>query len=555
MKNIDYSFNKVGSLTGYNDSISSATYQYDDLQRRIGETVNYPGFSLSTSFSYYANSRKKSYTDPAGRVRTWSYDEAGRPTGINLGSAGEVSTNSFIWNSPAKMTLPGGSTLNYGYNGLQQPTAISHQDPGKNPVIDYSYTYSLNGQVSAKNTEHGNYAYGYDLVNRLNSVDSPADDEAYTYDPLGNRLTSTEHNNWVYDDNNRLESFGVTTFNYDAYGNLTLKTVAGVNSNFVYTVDNRLQRVEDGGGSPIASYYYDPFGRRLWKDVAGSRTFFHYNDEGLVGEYNASGVEQRTYGYHTGSSWSSNPLFVQEGGVYYWYQNDHLGTPQKIIAENGAVVWSARYDGFGGAVVGVETVVNHLRFPGQYHDSETGLHYNWHRYYDPATGRYISADPIGLDGGINLYAYVGGNSINAVDPWGLTEWDGGSNPAPVGRPPLTSCPAKEDDIKSNPKFSPYASPGNKKREYGQNNFHCGFNCYLEKNVASRYQQQECCYDKCGDLVTSGGCQGSPNTYNGDGNKLDQLLHTFLDPGGLLRAGPAGWSASHASPSGAELNGP
>lgn len=62
--------------------------------------------------------------------------------------------------------------------------------------------------------------------------------------------------------------------------------------------------------------------------------------------------------------------------------------------------------------------------PGQYYDSETGLHYNWHRYYDSSTGRYISADPIGLAGGMNLYAYVGGNTVNAVDPWGLAEYTG-----------------------------------------------------------------------------------------------------------------------------------
>jgi len=74
---------------------------------------------------------------------------------------------------------------------------------------------------------------------------------------------------------------------------------------------------------------------------------------------------------------------------------------------------------FGKAQVITETLANNLRFPDQYFDEETGLHYNWNRYYDPDTGRYITADPIGLDGGINLYAYVGGNPVNFVDPTGL----------------------------------------------------------------------------------------------------------------------------------------
>jgi RHS repeat-associated protein len=149
------------------------------------------------------------------------------------------------------------------------------------------------------------------------------------------------------------------------------------------------------------------------------RTYFHYNDEGLAGEYTADGSEIKTYGYHHGSPWTTNPLFLRQNDTYYYYINDHLGTPQKIIAENGSTVWSARYTAFGKASVIVGNVVNNLRFPGQYYDAETGLHYNWNRYYSPETGRYITADPIGLAGGINLYSYVEGDPINLYDINGL----------------------------------------------------------------------------------------------------------------------------------------
>jgi RHS repeat-associated protein len=144
----------------------------------------------------------------------------------------------------------------------------------------------------------------------------------------------------------------------------------------------------------IARYYYDPFGRRLWKEVAGTRTYFHYSDEGLIGEYDVTGTEIKTYGWKPGSTWSTDPLFMKQGGQYYWYHNDHLGTPQMMTTSSGAVVWKARYTSFGKANVDPNsTVVNPLRFPGQYEDVETGLHYNWHRYYDAKVGRYLRADP------------------------------------------------------------------------------------------------------------------------------------------------------------------
>jgi RHS repeat-associated protein len=166
----------------------------------------------------------------------------------------------------------------------------------------------------------------------------------------------------------------------------------------VYNIEDRLTEVWDGEvstGSLTASYYYDPFGRRLWKDVGGTRTHFLYADEGLIGEFDGSGQEIKTYGYKPGSMWTTDPLFMKEGGNYYFYHNDHLGTPQKLTSTNGAVVWSAKYNSFGEATVDASsTITNPLRFPGQHYDQETGLYYNYHRYYDTVIGKYLRPDPI-----------------------------------------------------------------------------------------------------------------------------------------------------------------
>jgi len=112
-------------------------------------------------------------------------------------------------------------------------------------------------------------------------------------------------------------------------------------------------------------------------------------------------------------------------GVLYYVHNDPLGTPQALTDESGIVVWTGQYDPFGKTTInedpdGDETPVTfNVRLPGQYYDRETGLHYNYFRYYDPATGRYLTSDPIGLYGGPNTYAYVGGNPLKWTDRRGL----------------------------------------------------------------------------------------------------------------------------------------
>ncbi|MCG6938443.1 MAG: RHS domain-containing protein [Gammaproteobacteria bacterium] len=120
------------------------------------------------------------------------------------------------------------------------------------------------------------------------------------------------------------------------------------------------------------------------------------------------------------------PAYATNGdGELYYVHYDHLGTPLKLTNEYGLVVWQAIYDPFGKATVDDDvdgdgkSMEMNIRFPGQYYDAESGLHYNYHRYYDPDLGRYITSDPIGLAGGLNTYGYVGGNPVVFIDKYGL----------------------------------------------------------------------------------------------------------------------------------------
>jgi RHS repeat-associated protein len=120
----------------------------------------------------------------------------------------------------------------------------------------------------------------------------------------------------------------------------------------------------------------------------------------------------------------NHPTLLRGDDIYNVHA-DHLGSPRKITDQADNLVWQWQDKPFGDSPVnqdpdgdGIAFVYN-LRFPGQYYDAETGLHYNYFRYYDPWTGRYITSDPIGLAGGLNTYTYVGGNPITRIDPKGL----------------------------------------------------------------------------------------------------------------------------------------
>ena len=169
-----------------------------------------------------------------------------------------------------------------------------------------------------------------------------------------------------------------------------------------------------------AEYSYNGFGERIKKVVySGDQkrvTYYLYDGRTLVAEADQNGEIVAQYIYH-----EDQPVAKLQQRSIFAIHTDHLGTPRSATDEDQSLVWEASYTPFGEADVELEQITLNLRFPGQYHDQESNTHYNYFRDYDPTTGRYLTSDPVGLTGGLNSYAYVGGNPLGAIDPLGLFE--------------------------------------------------------------------------------------------------------------------------------------
>jgi RHS repeat-associated protein len=280
-------------------------------------------------------------------------------------------------------------------------------------MSDVRLGYSPVGNVNSRDVGSGSASLQYDTAYRLRQGIS----SDYTYDASGNRLTdsSASGGTWQYDADDRLTSNGVNTYEYNESGALVRKITPTLVWEYTYDPSGRLVQVTNG--TDVIEYRYDPSGRRIAKIVNGAVTYFRHCAFGLCAEYDAAGNLTREYGYASDASFGSAPLYLRAGGQVYFYHADQLGTPLKLTDLTGSTVWAATYDDFGKATITVSQVESHLRLPGQYFDTETGLHYNWNRYYDPMTGRYVSSDPARSGG--NYYVYASSCPLSYMDPEGL----------------------------------------------------------------------------------------------------------------------------------------
>ncbi|WP_405234576.1 RHS repeat-associated core domain-containing protein [Lentisalinibacter salinarum] len=440
--NISYGYDggmsQLGRLTSMTDGAGTSNYSYDAFGNRISVSRTMDGVVHTTGFEYDADDRLSVITYPSGRRVDYTRNAAGEVTAVTttVGGVTEPVASSIVY-APfgplVSLDFGNGLSLIRIYD-LQYRLTDQVTSDGATPIEDLALIHDSGGnidQIADANDPTRTRTFDYDALDRL--ISDTGDDGvlAMSYDPVGNRQSlvtddgvSITTDTLTYSPaSNRLSSYDAVTVTLDAAEN-TLDDARG--KTYIYGDHGRLLSASVGG-TLQATYAYDGHGQRVRKLEAtgsGRRYDYHYGPAGeLLAEtlYDSAGtlIEHRDYLWLDGM-----PLAQATGSTIVFLHTDQLDTPRLATDAVGTVIWRWASDGFGVGAAdedpdgdGQATVVS-LRFPGQYYDQETGLHYNYYRTYDPTTGRYLESDPIGLAGGWNTYGYALQNPLSYTDPTG-----------------------------------------------------------------------------------------------------------------------------------------
>src|SRR5262249_3769866 len=253
---------------------------------------------------------------------------------------------------------------------------------------------------------------------------------AYPTDAAGDRLhtvvqaSAEQETSWQ-----REGRYVATVYRFDQAGNLVRRTGPDGDTRFTWDAHQRLIATTTGTATTV--YHYDPLGRRIFKQTGESVTHFCWDGDLLLGDAIVSGARQLV------REWVPYPDTYEPlaqvhlakaqdrenapTSLVYYCHNEPSGCPTRLLDSAGNAVWAARYAGWGQIEPLLsDGIDNPIRLQGQYEDRETGLYYNRYRYYDSNAGLYISQDPIGLLGGLQLYISVP-NVLSWSDPLGLND--------------------------------------------------------------------------------------------------------------------------------------
>jgi RHS repeat-associated protein len=382
--------------------------------------------------------------DPAGRTLEFTYDSAGRrtrtttSTGLTfsyeydalgrLASVTDAAGDSYVdylYDSAGRLLtkeLKGGARTSYTYDIADRVLEVLNRKANGEVLSRFDYTYNSLGLPVRIGTSQGTNVYTYDSVGQLATA-TLFDGRTlhYVYDAGGNRqmvVNDGAKTTYLANSLDQYTSIGANTCRYDADGNLVSQTRDGKTWTYEYDPEDRLTKVVSSDG--IWTYDYDGLGHRVASTHNGQRTEYLLDplESGQVlGAFTATGNVVAHYVIGLGLV-----SRIEADGSVGGYLYDAQGNTAELVDLAGNVLNRYRYLPFGALNEATELVSNPFQFGGEVgimHEAH-GLHFMRARYYDSALGRFTQRDPLGLVGGLNLYAYLDNSPLNDTDPTGLS---------------------------------------------------------------------------------------------------------------------------------------
>jgi RHS repeat-associated protein len=405
------------------------------------DSVAAPATDASLQFSWDGSLlRREEWSGPITGSVTWEYNNDYRVTNENGISYGYDADGLLI--AAGAMTLTrhsstglltgaalGTVTDSWTHDGFG--SVISHAATrGGIAVFSEQFIRDDGGRITqVSETLYGAASirtFGYDEAGRLTAVDQDGQPVAsYSYDPNGNRLTHATADgtkNGSFDADDRLLSYSGATYTYTDAGMLRTRSDVTGTTTFDYDEIGNLRSVALPNGRTI-EYVIDGRDRRVGKKIDGSlvRAWLYGDDYRIVAELDGTGAVVSRFVYGTRMN---VPDFMLRDGHTYRIVSDHRGTPRAVLdVATGVAVQEVGYDEFGNVLADSNPAFQPFGFAGGLYDFETALLRFGARDYDPHTGRWTTKDPIGFEGGdANLYAYVGSDPINYIDPTGFDRY-------------------------------------------------------------------------------------------------------------------------------------
>lgn len=420
-----FTYDAADRMTSARNAHSEVTFTYDAAGRVVAESLN----GRVVRSDYDANGRRVVRRTPSGAESFFSYDADGRP--IVLQTAGR--TLRFEYDPTGREVLrrlDGTSVeLRQGWDagGRLRSQTVSN---GRGVVQRREYGYLRDGLVSSiADLLSGPRTMRLDRAGRVTDVQGQGWRESYGYNLAGAIVRA----GWPGADpavgerryhGTLVTGAGSTSYLHDSEGRTVARRKPGKDWTYQWNADDRLTGVVTPDGERWV-YRYDALGRRIAKqrlDVQGrvvDQTEFTWDGTELAEE--VRGGAAVIWDWEPGADRPITQIERLPGQVarFYTIVTDLVGSPSELLDDAGNVAWHLHTTLWGKVLSPPGQAYTPLRFPGQYHDPETGLHYNFHRYYDPDTGRYLSHDPLGLDPAPDSLTYVG-NPTEFIDPLGLS---------------------------------------------------------------------------------------------------------------------------------------